>query len=302
MSGLIFRKDGTAQGVAKQRLIETIAKPDERIIFDPYADRFVLGASVIKLIGHKLNVWLAKKLVPGFHEHLISRTRFIDDLVERSTASEFEQYVILGAGYDCRAHRLELPSSLKIFEVDQSEVQARKRSKLPEKPPNSENITYVAVDFADQSLSEQLLEAGFDQSKSTVFTLEGVSQYITKEAFTSIVKELGTLAQTADSIVFVSYVSELLNKNPKACFGTGYPNAEKRARLIMYGSEKAGEPWISFYSDEEIESVLSQSGYSIMENVTLKDLNSQYFTPVGRAISENQLCQLEHFVIAKSNT
>ena len=57
-----------------------------------------LGASVIKLIGHKLNVWLAKKLVPGFHEHLISRTRFIDDLVERSTASEFEQYVILGRG------------------------------------------------------------------------------------------------------------------------------------------------------------------------------------------------------------
>ena len=301
MSGLIFRKDGTAQGVAKQRLIETIAKPDERIIFDPYADRFVLGASVIKLIGHKLNVWLANKLVPGFHEHLISRTRFVDDLIERSTASEFEQYVILGAGYDCRAHRLELPSSLIIFEVDQSEVQARKRSKLPEKPPNSENITYVAVDFADQSLSEQLLEAGFDQSKSTVFTLEGVSQYITKEAFTSIVKELAILAQTADSIVFVSYVSELLNKNPKACFGAGYPNAEKRARLIMYGSEKAGEPWISFYSDGEIDSVLSQSGYSIIENVTAKDLNSQYFTPVGRTISENQLFQVEHFVIAKSN-
>ena len=301
MSGLIFRKDGTAQGVAKQRLIETIAKPDERIIFDPYADRFVLGASVIKLIGHKLNVWLAKKLVPGFHEHLISRTRFIDDLIARSAASEFEQYVILGAGYDCRAHRLELPSSLKIFEVDQSEVQARKRSKLPKEPPNSENITYVAVDFAHQSLSEQLLEAGFDQCKTTVFTLEGVSQYITKEAFTSIVKELAMLTQKADSIVFVSYASELLNKNPKACFGTGYPNAEKRARLIMYGSEKAGEPWISFYSDGEIESILSKSGYSIIENVTLKDLNSQYFTPVGRTISENQLFQLEHFMIAKSN-
>ena len=300
MSGLIFRKDGTAQGVAKQRLIETIAKPDERIIDDPYADRFVLGASVIKLMGHKLNVWLARKLVPGFHEHLISRTRFIDDLIKRSAASEFEQYVILGAGYDCRAHRLELPSSLRIFEVDQSEVQARKRSKLPEEPPNSENIIYVAVDFTDQSLSEQLLDAGFDQSKSTVFTLEGVSQYITKEAFSSTVKELATLTQKADSIVFVSYASELLNKNPEACFGTGYPNAEKRARFIMYGSEKVGEPWISFYSAEEIEGVLSQSGYSIIENVTLNDLNSQYFTPVGRTISENQLFQLEHFVIAKS--
>ena len=41
MSESIFRKDGTAQGVAKQRLIETIAKPDERVINDPYADRFV---------------------------------------------------------------------------------------------------------------------------------------------------------------------------------------------------------------------------------------------------------------------
>ncbi len=300
MSGSIFRKDGTAQGVAKQRLIETIAKPEERIINDPYADRFVLGASFIKLMGHKLNVWLAQKLVPGFHEHLISRTRFIDDLIKKSAASEFEQYVILGAGYDCRAHRLELPSSLRIFEVDQSEVQARKRSKLPEELPNSENITYVTVDFTNQSLTEQLMDAGFDQSRSTIFTLEGVSQYITKEAFSSTIKEVATLTQKANSIFFVSYVSELLNKNPEACFGKGYPNAEKRAKLITYGSAKVGEPWISFYGAEEIERVLSQNGYSIKENVTLKDLNSRYFVPVGRALSENQLFQLEHFVVAKS--
>ena len=167
MSESIFRKDATAQGVAKQRLIETLAEPEERIINDPYADRFVLGASFIKFMGHRLNVWLAQKLVPGFHEHLISRTRFIDDLVKKNSASGVEQYVILGAGYDSRAHRLELPSSLRIFEVDQPEVQARKRSKLPEELSNSENMTYVAVDFTHQSLTEQLMNAGFDQNKST---------------------------------------------------------------------------------------------------------------------------------------
>ena len=300
MSESIFRKDGTAQGVAKQRLIETMAKPEERIINDPYADRFVLGASFIKLMGHKRNVWLAQKLVPGFHEHLISRTRFIDDLIKKSAASGVEQYVILGAGYDSRAHRLELPSSLRIFEVDQPEVQARKRSKLPKVLPNSENITYVTVDFSHQSFTEQLMDAGFDQSKSTVFTLEGVSQYITKEAFDSTIKEVATLTQKANSIFFISYVSELLNKKPEACFGKGYPNAEKRAKLITYGSAKVGEPWISFYGAEEIESVLSKNGYSIKENVTLKDLNSRYFAPVGRALSENQLFQLEHFLVAKS--
>jgi methyltransferase (TIGR00027 family) len=251
-------------------------------------------------MGHKLNVWLAEKLVPGFHEHLISRTRFIDDLIKKSAASGVEQYVILGAGYDSRAHRLELPSSLRIFEVDQPEVQARKRSKLPKELPNLESITYVAVDFSHQSLTEQLMDAGFDQSKSTVFTLEGVSQYITKEAFDSMIKEMAALTQKANSIFFVSYASELLNKNPEACFGKGYPNAEKRAKLITYGSAKVGEPWISFYGAEEIESVLSQNGYSIKENVTLKDLNSRYFAPVGRTLSENQLLQLEHFLVAKS--
>ena len=300
MSESIFRKDATAQGVAKQRLIETLAEPEERIINDPYADRFVLGASVIKFMGHRLNVWLAQKLVPGFHEHLISRTRFIDDLVKKNSASGVEQYIILGAGYDSRAHRLELPSSLRIFEVDQPEVQARKRSKLPEELSNSENMTYVAVDFTHQSLTEQLINAGFDQNKSTVFTLEGVSQYITKEALSSTIKEVAALTQRASSTFFISYVSDLFDKNPEACFGKGYPNAEKRAKLIMYGSAKVGEPWISFYSAEEIENVLSQHGYSVKENVTMKDLNSRYFAPVGRALSENQLLQLEHFVMAES--
>ena len=300
MSESIFRKDATAQGVAKQRLIETLAEPEERIINDPYADRFVLGASVIKFMGHRLNVWLAQKLVPGFHEHLISRTRFIDDLVKKNSASGVEQYIILGAGYDSRAHRLELPSSLRIFEVDQPEIQARKRSKLPEELSNSENMTYVAVDFTHQSLTEQLINAGFDQNKSTVFTLEGVSQYITKEALSSTIKEVAALTQRASSTFFISYVSDLFDKNPEACFGKGYPNAEKRAKLIMYGSAKVGEPWISFYGAEEIENVLSQNGYSVKENVTLKDLNSRYFVPVGRALSENQLLQLEHFVMAES--
>ena len=301
MSNSIFTKDGTAQGVAKQRLIETIAGPDKRVINDPYADNFMMGAGLMKLMGHKLNVWFAKKLAPGFHEHIISRTRFIDDLIEKSATEGVEQYVILGAGYDSRAHRLELPSSLKIFEVDQPEVQDRKRSKIPKELPNSENVTYVTVDFAHQSLTERLLNAGFDRTKSTVFTLEGVTQYISKEAFNSTMKEMSRLCQKTSSIFALSFVNELLNKNPEDCFGRGYLNPEKKANLIKKLSAKAaGEPWISFYSTEEIEGLLSENGYSIKENVTLEDLNSLYFGPVGRTLSENEIFKLEHFVIAES--
>ncbi len=300
MSNSIFGKDGTAQGVAKQRLIETLAKSDKRVINDPYADRFVMGAGFIKLMGHKFSAWFGKKLAPGLHEHLIARTRFIDDLIEKAATTGAEQYVILGAGYDLRAHRLDLPSSLRIFEVDQAEVQARKRSKLPENLTNAANVTYVTVDFTHQSLAEQLTAAGFDKSKPTIFTLEGVSQYITKEAVSSTIEELATLIQTTSATFFISYVDELLNKDPEACFGTGYPNAARRAETIKILSAKVGEPWISFYTAEEIASLLSRNGFSVTENVTVEDLNSLYFTPVSRTLRENQIFKLEHFVVAKS--
>lgn len=300
MGKLIFRKDGTAQGVAKQRLIESLAKPDKRIIYDPYAKNFVLGANIIKLMGHRLSVWLGNKIIPGMHEHLISRTRYIDDLIEKSTFANIEQYVILGAGYDSRAHRLKLPSKLKIFEVDQSEVQELKRLRLPDNMPNRESITYVDIDFNHQSLKEQLINVGFDQNKSTIFTLEGVSQYISREALDETLKEVADLNPNSNSKIFISYVNKLLKEDSKACFGKGYSKPEKAVSFITNSAAKMGEPWISFYSAEEIESILSQNNFTLIENKTLADLNSKYFTPVGRTIPENHIFKLEHFVIAES--
>ena len=161
-------------------------------------------------------------------------------------------------------------------------------------------MTYVSIDFNHQSLKEQLLNAGFDESKSTVFTLEGVSQYITREALNSTLNELAVLTQNSNAILFMSYVNSLLREDPKACFGKGYPNTEKRVKLITYGAAKVGEPWISLYSAEEIEDLLSQNRFSLIENKTLADLNSKYFTPVGRTIPENHIFKIEHFVVAKS--
>lgn len=252
-------------------------------------------------MGHKFSVWLTKILIPGFHEHLVARTRFIDDLIIKTAADGIEQYVILGAGYDLRAHRLQLPSTLKIFEVDQPEVQNRKRSKLPENIPNSKNVHYVTVDFNHETMKDQLINAGFDPKKSTVFTLEGLSQYITKEAVNSTLKEIAELSKNSNSTVYISYLDQLLKENPEACFGKGYPNAKKKFKLIQSLTARVGEPWISFYSTEEIEEMLSKNGFSLIENKILGDLNAMYFTPVGRTLSEDQIFNLEHSVVAKKS-
>lgn len=297
MGQSLFRKDGTAQGVAKQRLIESIAKPNKRVIYDPLAKYFVFGTTLIKIMGHKFSVWLTKLMTPGFHEHLISRTRFIDDLIE--SQENMEQYVILGAGYDSRPYRLKLPSTMKVFEVDQQEVQDLKKKKLPADTPNLKNVNFISIDFNTQTITERLLEAGFDTSKPTVFTLEGVSQYITKEAVEATLKEIAELTTGQKTTFYMSYVDQLLKDNPQQCFGTGYKNATQKSNLIQNLAAKVGEPWISFYTHEELETILAKHGYTINDDKALKDLNKKYFTPVGRTIPENHLFNLERNLVAQ---
>lgn len=301
MAKSIFRKDGTAQGVAKQRLIESLAKPDKRVIYDPYAKNFVAGSGLIELMGHRFSVWITQKFAPGFHEHLISRTKFIDDLIEKCAKEGAEQYVILGAGYDLRAHRLDLPSNMKIFELDQLEVQQRKRSKLPNDLPNYENVSYVSVDFSNESLHEQLLKAGFNSERSTVFTLEGVSQYISKEAVSATLKEISSLTPSSKSTFFISYVDQKLIDDPESCFGNEYPKAKKKAQMVMDLAAKVGEPWISFYSADEMKDLLLEQGFEMTQNKSLEDLNSTYFEPKGRKLKENEIFKLEYFVEATKN-
>ena len=123
-------------------------------------------------MGHAFGVWVTKKFAPGFHEHLISRTRFIDELIEEK-AAQGRQYVILGAGYDtCSSTEATIIPT--IFRVDQIEVQTRS-AQITKDAPNAENITYVTIDFNHRS-SQNSFRPLFDQSKSTIVTLEGVSQ------------------------------------------------------------------------------------------------------------------------------
>ena len=293
----LFRKDGTAQGVAKQRLIETIAEPSKRVINDPFAECFVKGASIVKCLGHGTNTWLTSKVLPGLHEHLIARTRAIDDLVKAQAAKGAEQYVILGAGYDARAYRLELPASLKIFEVDQQEVQELKKSRLPPDVLAAGRATYVSVDFTSQTLTEQLTKAGFVTGKRTIVTLEGVTQYIPKEAAAATLKEVGALCGKG-STIFVSYVDEQLQSSPASCVGAGYPKPETTVMLIPNLAARVGEPWISYYKPAEMKGVLSSCGFSLTSDTNLSDLNELYFGAVGRTVPTEQLLLLERFAVA----
>ena len=120
--------------------------------------------------------------------------------------------------------------------------------------------------------------------------------------FKPTLEELAGLTKNTSATLCLSYVDILLKENPAACFGKGYPNPTKKMETITRLAAKVGEPWISYYSAEEITELLSKHGFSVVENKTLEDLNAEYFTPVGRTLPEDHIFKLEHFAVAKSKT
>jgi len=297
---LFFKKDGTAQAIAMHRLIETLAKKNKRVISDSYAHNFVFGGSLFKLIGYKLNTFILKIIVPGLHEHLIARTKYLDEIVENNVKNGFKQYVILAAGYDSRAYRLKLPSDLKIFELDQSEVQKRKLAVLDKIITRSKKINYIDIDFNEDSIANKLSSAGFDSKKNTIFTLEGLSQYITKDSFSATLKEISQLTKKAKTTIFFSYTDIVINQSPQHLFGKDYPNPKKIINRIKKIVNYLGEPWISFYSKNEIEKLLLKNGFKLKEIKNIENLNDKYFASINKPIKEKNIFNLENFVLAQN--
>ncbi|HEX5421207.1 MAG TPA: SAM-dependent methyltransferase [Gammaproteobacteria bacterium] len=122
--------------------------------------------------------------VIGIVRMMTVRTRFIDEALGRATASGAKQVVILGAGFDSHAYRCrDLLAGAKVFEVDRPATQAFKKQRVNEvlggPPPN---LSYVAVDFGREDLTDIMARHGCDPGQRTFFILEGVTMYLPEDA------------------------------------------------------------------------------------------------------------------------
>jgi O-methyltransferase involved in polyketide biosynthesis len=82
--------------------------------------------------------------------YLTIRTRFLDDLLETATGAGLRQVVILAAGMDSRAFRLDWPAGTVVFELERAEVLAHKEEVLASlgATPRATRLT-VAIDLRD---------------------------------------------------------------------------------------------------------------------------------------------------------
>ncbi|MEE1783107.1 SAM-dependent methyltransferase [Streptomyces sp. SP17BM10] len=179
----------TALSVARVRAYES-ARPDALFV-DPYATAFITAAGVEPAGSRPDPSALAKGLVV----HGILRTRFYDDRLLAAAADGAEQVVLLAAGLDTRAYRLDWPAGTRVFELDLDPVLAFKQKVLDD--VGAEPVgrrTALSADLLDPHWPELLVAAGFDPSRRSVWLAEGLLVYFTAEEAAGLFTAVAALA------------------------------------------------------------------------------------------------------------
>lgn len=199
----------------------------------------------------------------------LARAAYCENVLLHEMSQGVKQYVILGSGLDtfCFRHP-NLNDSLEIFEVDHPATQDFKKVRLTEANYQiPKNLHFVAADFTKNFTVQNLVEEGFKTNKKTLFSLLGVSYYLTKEEIANLLNKLFTKVPSGSSIVF-DYADENLFKEK------GLSNRVQNMVQLASGS---GEPMKSCFTYDEIEKLLKNLGLLINEHLSPVTINEKFF-------------------------
>ena len=167
----------TALFVAAARALEA-QKPDP-VARDPFAEVFcrAVGGEWVELLdGGAPEHPLKSEFGADFVNFQGVRTRYFDTYFSRAATAGVRQIVLLAAGLDSRAYRLDWPDTTVVYELDQPQVLDFKRAALTGYRPTAERRD-VAVDLRDD-WPQALRKHGFDPSAPSAWIAEGLLIYL----------------------------------------------------------------------------------------------------------------------------
>lgn len=237
---------------------------------DWMAERLIGTAELALIADHPLSRALDRDFqdaindpdVFGFAWLMLVRTRFIDERMEHAIRNGATQLVIMGAGFDTRAHRFtELLKDTRIIEIDYGTTQEYKKRRVETvlgAAPS--NVVYAPIDFAREDLREGLHRAGFQPGQKTYYICEGVSMYVPEEGMKKTLQAIAS-ESSPGSALLLEYLNrgglEVLTKYPMGMvknaitwgepFVFGIPDGQDREFFLELGFElgevlKIGSP------------------------------------------------------------
>ncbi|MFJ9774343.1 class I SAM-dependent methyltransferase [Kitasatospora sp. NPDC101157] len=183
----------TAVGVARVRALET--EREDALFHDPLARAFAAAGGLWPSSPQLPDDEAARRRRLAVSFSVVIRTKFLDDLLQQACAAGVRQIVLLGAGMDSRAFRMDWPEGTRLFEVDTAAPLDFKASVLrrEEAVARCERIT-VPVDLRED-WPAALAAAGHDPSVPTAWIAEGLLIYLPEDAVELLLARIG--AQSA---------------------------------------------------------------------------------------------------------
>ena len=277
----------TALLVAGWRALhELSAQP---LVRDEYAKLFIAASQDPYLAGVLANpgTTLDETAFPRLYG---VQTRFFDDFFFSAGEAGIRQAVIVAAGLDSRAYRLEWPVGTTVFEVDLPKVLEFKARVLAERgaTPKARRIE-VAADLRTD-WPRPLQAAGFDPRSPSAWSVEGVLPYLTEDAQDALFARISELCAPG-SRVALGALGSRLDREQLAALEADHPGVNKSGNVdfskLTY--ETNGDPaeWLAAHgwAVEPVRNTLDlQAGYGMTPpDVDVKIdafMHSQYITAV----------------------
>ncbi len=262
----------TAQYMAFFRALETKRRNNDKLFSDPYAIHFL--DSRLRLVVKLSNMPLFKsylkktiyKKIPGAYSSGLARTKYIDELLCSTVKDGVQQVIILGAGFDTRASRLEFLQSIPVTEIDHPNTSNHKietfNKRIGQLP---QNVTYCQIDFNKESLEELAERNNFDFTKPTTIIWEGVTNYLTAEAIDKTFSFISKFPK--GSFVIFTYVHKQVLDNPGSFLG---------GAKLLKDLESIEERWTFGFLPNELSNYLSNFGLTLVEDLGATEYRQKY--------------------------
>lgn len=189
---------------------------------------------------------------------VLARSAFTAISIKRDKELGLKQYLIFASGYDTYAYA---DKELQCYEIDRAEMIDDKLKRVNRANIDNSNVKYVKTDFTLANWQNSLVNSDIDWNKKVFCSLLGISYYLTKEQFYSMIGKISELMCKGSTIVFDYPIIEDSEK-------------EEITRKLAKG---ANEEMKSKYSFEELELKLQECGLLIYEHLNDEDINNQYF-------------------------
>ncbi len=246
----------TAAAARAAHLLVDAAPP----IFEDSLAAPLLGDRADELLDYHRNHG-AHPILAAARAQVVLRSRYAEDRVADGLTRDIRQYVLLGAGLDSFGYRSPLAREVVTFEVDHPASQDGKRARLSAAGiPVPEAVRLVPVDFERDALVDRLVAAGFDPGRPAVVAWLGVSMYLTGGAIDATLAALGGLPAGTELVLDYMVPAGLRDAAGQSFVdGVGPVTAAR------------GEPWLSFFTPDEMAERLDRYGLESLAQVTQRE-------------------------------